>query len=120
MERPMLAECEYRFMDLLWEREPVSSGALVELCLDRFQWKKSTTYTVLKRLGEKGVLRNENGEVRALVSREEVQTQASQHFVEQTFGGSLPGFLAAFLGGKAISDREAEELKRLIDESRED
>lgn len=120
MTRPVLAESEYRFMELVWDHEPVSSGTLVELCLEAFQWKKSTTYTVIKRLAAKGFLQNEKSTVTALVSREEVQANASELFVEQTFGGSLPGFLAAFLGGRAISEQEAAELKRLIDESRED
>ena len=120
MTRPVLAESEYRFMDLIWDHEPISSTQLVSLCNEAFGWKKSTTYTEIKRLSQKGYLKNEDAVVRATVSREEVQAQASELFVEQTFGGSLPCFLAAFLGSKPISRKEAAELRELIDQCEEE
>ena len=119
MEQLKLCESDYRFMSVIWDHEPVQSGKLVELCAKKLGWKKPTTYTTLKKLCEKGFAQNENTIVTALVPREQVQAYASAHFVEHTFAGSLPGFLTAFLGGRTISEREAEELKRLIDAHRE-
>ena len=119
MERRRLAESDYRFMTVVWDHEPVSSMKLVDFCLEELGWKKSTTFTMLRKMIEKGFIKNENSAVTSLVSREEVQAEQSELFVEQTFAGSLPGFVAAFLGGKTISDKEAEELRRLIDEHRE-
>ena len=119
MESKRLSYGEARFMDIIWDCEPVPSGRLVELCRERLGWKKSTTYTRLRLLEEKGYVRNENATVTALLSRREVQESESNYVVEQTFSGSLPGFLVSFLGGKTISEAEAEELKRLIDEHRE-
>ena len=115
MENKRLFEGEARFMDIIWDSEPVPSGKLVELCRERLGWKKSTTYTMIKRLSEKGLLVNENSVVRSLVSREEVRAMESRAVVEQTFAGSLPGFLVSFLGEKPLSREEAEELKRMID-----
>ncbi len=120
MEGKRLSYGEARFLDVIWENEPVSSGRLVELCRDLLGWKKSTTYTRLRILVEKGYVKNEESLVTALVSRSEVQAAESAYVVEQTFSGSLPGFLVSFLGGKTISAKEAEELKKLIDEHRED
>ena len=114
-----LCESDYRFMCVIWENQPLSSGQLVELCLEKLGWKKSTTYTVLKKMCEKGFARNEGSTVTTLVPRDRVQAYASERFVEHTFGGSLPGFLAAFLGGRTISEQEAAELKRLIDQHKE-
>lgn len=114
-----LCESDYRFMCVIWDNEPLTSRALVEQCAARLGWKKSTTYTTLKKLCDKGYAANEATVVRALVPREEVQAQESERFVERAFDGSLPGFLAAFLGGKTIPEQEAAELKRLIDEHRE-
>lgn len=119
MESKRLSYGEARFMDIIWDCEPVPSGRLVELCRERLGWKKSTTYTRLRLLEEKGYVKNENAVVTALLSRREVQEGESNYVVEQTFSGSLPGFLVSFLGGKTISGKEAEELKRLIDEHRE-
>ena len=116
MESKRLAESDYRFMCLVWDSEPVNSTLLAEKALAVLGWKKSTTYTMIK----KGFIRNENAVVTALIPREQVQTAESETFVEQTFAGSLPGFLVAFLGGKKISPSEAEELKALIDAHRED
>lgn len=113
-----LGESEYRFACIVWENEPLKSARLVELCAERFGWKKSTTYTVLKNLIGKGILQNENSVVTALVPRSEVQKAESAAVVERAFEGSLPRFVAAFLGGKGISAGEAEELQRMIDEYR--
>ena len=115
MENKRLYEGEARFMDVIWGSEPVPSGKLVELCHEKLGWKKSTTYTMIKRLSDKGLVKNENSVVTALVTREEVQAAESSFVVEQTFAGSLPGFLVSFLGGKTISKEEAEELKNMID-----
>ena len=114
-----LCESHYRFMCVIWDNEPLSSGELVAKCGEILGWKKSTTYTMLKKLSEKGYASNDNSVVRSLLSRESVQRSESKKFVEQTFSGSLPRFLTAFLGGKTISDGEAEELKKLIDSYRE-
>lgn len=116
MESLKLCESDYRFMCVIWDNEPLTSGKLVELCASELGWKKSTTYTTLKKLCEKGFAKNENTVVTSLVNKEDVVAYASDHFVNQTFGGSLPQFLVAFLGGKKISEEEAEELKKLIDE----
>ena len=120
MEQAKLAEGEYRFACIVWDHEPVSSGTLVELCREELGWKKSTVYTVLKKLTDRGVLRSENAVVSSLVSREQVQRYESEHLIDRTFGGSLPAFLAAFMGGHTISEREAEELKQLIDRHRKE
>lgn len=115
MDNLKLCESDYRFMMVVWENEPVPSGMLVKLCREKFGWKKPTTYTVLRKLCERGLLKNENTVVRALVLKERVQRFESKNFVERAFEGSLPQFIASFLGGKTISEREAEELKTLID-----
>ena len=119
MDHPRLAEGEYRFACIVWEHEPLPSGKLVELSRQELGWKKSTTYTVLKKLAEKGVLRNENAMVTAAVPKEEILREESRAVVDRTFEGSLPSFLAHFMGGKTISDAEADELKAIIDRSRE-
>jgi len=119
MDELKLCESDYRFMSIVWDNEPLSSRALVDLCARSLGWKKSTTYTVLKKLCEKGFAENEESIVCSLVPRNKVQAFASEHFVAHTFEGSLPGFLASFLGGKTLSEQEAAELKRLIDEHKE-
>ena len=119
MDMIKLCESEYRFMTVIWNHQPLSSGALVELCARELGWKKSTTYTVLKKLCEKGFAKNEGSTVTALIPREQVQAYESEHFVERAFDGSLPGFLAAFLGGKTLSEGEVDELKKLIDAHKE-
>ena len=119
MEHLRLAEGEYRFACIVWEHEPLPSGRLVELSQQELGWKKSTTYTVLKKLVDRGVLRNENAVVTAAVPKERILREESRAVVERTFEGSLPSFLAHFMGGKTISDAEADELKALIDRFRE-
>lgn len=114
-----LCDSEYRFMTIVWETSPVKSGELVRICKDRLGWKKSTTYTVIKKLSERGFLKNEDTIVTALVAQEECQAVESDYFVERTFDGSLPKFIAAFLGGRTLSEQEAEEIKQLIDSHKE-
>ena len=114
-----LAETEEKFAELIWQNEPIGSGDLVKLSEKEMNWKKSTTYTVLKKLCEKGIFQNENAMVSSLISKDEYYTKQSIRFVEDTFGGSLPKFLTAFIGGKKLSNHQAEELKRLIDDHKE-
>lgn len=119
MDHLRLAEGEYRFACIVWEHEPLPSGKLVELSQAQLGWKKSTTYTVLKKLVDRGVLRNENAVVTAAVPKEEVLREESRAVVERAFEGSLPSFLAHFMGGRTLSDAEADELKAVIDRYRE-
>ena len=119
MEQYHLCDSEYRFMQVVWDAAPVGSGRLVELCAAQLGWKKSTTYTVLKKLCERGLLKNEHSTVTVLAKQEDVTAEAAGQFVERTFGGSLPGFLAAFMSGRTLAEEEAEALKRLIDAHRE-
>ena len=119
MDNLRLAEGEYRCACIVWENEPLPSGKLVELCQKQLGWKKSTTYTVLKKLVDRGVLRNENAVVTAAVPKDAVLREESRAVVERTFEGSLPSFLAHFMGGRTISDAEADELKAIIDRYRE-
>lgn len=113
-----LGGVEAAFAALIWDNEPVASARLVELGAEKLGWKKSTTYTVLRRLCQKGIFQNEGGVVTALISREEFAARLSEQFVEQAFDGSLPKFLAAFASRKKLSDDEIAQLQRLIDESR--
>ena len=110
MEIPKIFESEYRFCEILWENEPVSSSELVRLCSELLEWKKSTTYTVIRRLSQRGVLKSENAVVTSLVSKEEVLTAESTQVVEKTFSGSLPGFIAAFTRNKQLTPKEIEEI----------
>ena len=119
MDKIDIWESDYRFMLIVWEQAPIHSGRLVELSLERLGWKKSTTYNAIRRMCEKGLIRNVNAVVSIAVPKELVQAQESHDFIERTFSGSLPQFLATFLNGKSISSREAEEIKRLIDAHRE-
>lgn len=119
MENMKLCESDYRFMLVVWENEPVASGRLVTLCAEKLGWKKPTTYTVLRKMCEKGLLKNENTIVYTVIPKEKVQAFESESFVERAFEGSLPLFLASFLGGKTISEKQADELKRLIDAHKE-
>ena len=114
-----LCDSEYRFMCVVWDHAPLPSGMLVGLCAAQLGWKKSTTYTVVKKLSEKGLLKNENAVITALVPREAVQAEESAAFVERTFGGSLPAFLAAFMGGRKLDKEEAQAIRQLIDEYEE-
>ena len=118
MSNLKLGAVESRFADLIWTHVPVSSTQLVRLAEAALGWKKSTTYTVLRRLCGRGIFQNEGGQVTALLSREEYYAVQSEQFVEETFSGSLPAFLAAFTARKQLSDEEISELQRLIDENR--
>ena len=113
-----LCDSDYRFMLVVWEHAPVPSGELVKLCREKFDWKKSTTYTAIKKLSEKGYIKNENAVVSVVIPKEHVQRDESNYFVERTFGGSLPQFLTAFLGGKKISAEEADKIQEIIDRYR--
>ena len=114
METPKIFDSELRFCEILWEHQPVRSSELAHLCAEKLGWKKSTTYTVIKRLTERGVVQTEDAVVTALVSRGQVQRAESRAFVERNFSGSLPGFLNAFVGGRGLSAEEADELRRMI------
>ena len=119
METPKVFESEYRFCLILWEHEPVRSSELVALCREQLGWKPTTTYTVIKRLSERGVLVNENSVVRSLVSKDEVQAAEIDELVEKKFGGALPAFIAAFTRHRRLSGAELDEMQRMIDEYRE-
>lgn len=118
METPKIFESEYRFCLILWEHEPIRSKELVRLCEAQLGWKSTTTYTVIKRLAQRGVLKNENSVVTALVSKDEVQAAELENFVERTFEGSLPAFVAAFTKHKHISDKEIDAVQAMIDRYR--
>ena len=118
METPKVYESEYRFCLILWEHEPVKSKELVRLCQEQLGWKSTTTYTVIKRLSERGVLKNENTIVTSLVSKDQVQAAELDEFVEKTFEGSLPAFVAAFTKHKRISKDEIDAVQAMIDRYR--
>lgn len=120
MKEYKLSQSEARFTELVWQHEPMGSGELVKICEKEMGWKKSTTYTVLKILYKKGIVQNQNAVVTSLVKKDEFYGRQSRRFVEDTFGGSLPGFLAAFIGGGRLSERQADELKKLIDQHKEE
>ena len=118
MDFPKIHESEYRFCLILWENEPVKSSKLVELCKEQLGWKPTTTYTVIKRLSERGVLKNENTVVTSLVSKDQVQAAELNEMVEKTFEGSLPAFIAAFTKHQKISDTEIDAVQQMIDRFR--
>ena len=115
MNTPKVFESEYRFCLILWEHEPIKSGELVNLCKEQLGWKPTTTYTVIKRLSERGVLKNENSVVSAIVTKDEVQAAEINEMVEKTFEGSLPAFIAAFTTRQNLSQEDLHQLKALID-----
>ena len=118
MDIPKIHEGEYRFCLIMWENEPVTAAELVKLCQEQLGWKRTTTYTVIKRLGEKGVLQNDNGTITSLVSKDAVQAYEIGELVEKTFEGSLPAFVAAFTKHHNISEEELDEVQRMIDRIR--
>ena len=118
MDDKKLGFVESKFADIIWKHEPISSGELVKRCEAELHWKKPTTYTVLRRLCERGIFQNDGGTVRSLISREEFYARQSEMFVEETFHGSLPAFLAAFGSRKKLSDSEIDELQKVIDAMR--
>ncbi len=116
METPKIFESEYRFCLILWENEPIRSTELAKLCKERLDWSKTTTYTVIKRLSERGVLKNENTIVTALISKEEAQLSELDELMEKKFEGSLPAFIAAFARRQSLSEKDIQELQRIIGE----
>ena len=120
METPKIFESEYRFCLILWENEPVKSARLVELCRERLGWKPTTTYTVIKRLSERGVLKNERTIVSSRISKDQVQAAEIDEMVEKTFEGSLPAFIAAFTKHKKLSEKEIDEVQAMIDRYRKE
>lgn len=118
MQTPKVFESEYRFCLILWENEPIKSSDLVNLCKEQLGWKPTTTYTVIKRLSERGVLKNDNTIVTSLVSKDEVQAAEIDEMVKKTFEGSLPAFIAAFTKHQKISDKELDEVQAMIDRYR--
>lgn len=118
METPKIFESEYRFCLILWEHEPIKSRELVELCREQLGWKNSTTYTVIKRLAQRGVLKNENTVVTSLVSKDQVQAAEIDELVEKKFDGSLPAFVAAFTRHKKMTQREIDQVQEMIDQFR--
>jgi predicted transcriptional regulator len=118
MNTPKVFESEYRFCLILWENEPIKSKELVSLCKERLGWKPTTTYTVIKRLSERGVLKNENTVVTSLVSKEDVQASEIDEIVEKKFDGSFPSFIAAFAKRKNVSEKEIDEIQKMIDDFR--
>ncbi len=115
MDTPKIFESEYRFCLILWAQEPVTTTRLVELCREDLGWKRTTTYTVIKRLCERGVVKNEDGVVSSLISKEEAQVSELDELMEKKFQGSLPAFLAAFARRQALSEDEVEEIRRIIE-----
>jgi len=117
MTNPKLFDAEYRFMDVIWTHEPVNSTELVRLCAEALGWKKSTTYTMLRRLCERGIVKNEDATVTAITKKDEVRRYESEVLLEKAFDNSLPAFLTAFLHDKKLSQKEADELKQMIEEA---
>ena len=115
MDDLKLGVVETRFAGLVWAKEPIRSGDLVKLCAKELEWKKSTTYTVLKKLCDKGIFQNRNGVVTSVLSQKEFQSRQSKRFVEDTFSGSLPAFIAAFAESNGLSDRDISEIRKMID-----
>ena len=116
MEKIELGEVQERFANIIWELEPIKSMALVDVCRARLEWNKSTTFTVLRKLCEKGLFKNENGMVSSCMSKDEFAGVKSRQFVNEHFKGSLPAFLAAFVSDKAVSEKEADEIKHMIED----
>ena len=118
MRVPKIHEGEYRFCLIMWEHQPIKAVDLAKLCQEKLAWKRTTTYTIIKRLGERGVLKLENGVVTALISKEEAEAAEIETFVESKFGGSLPAFVAAFTKHQDLSDSDLEEVQKMSDRIR--
>lgn len=116
MPTPKIYESEYRFCLILWENEPIKSMELAKLCKEKLEWSKTTTYTVIKRLSDRGVLRNENAVVTSVISKEEAQLSELDELVDKKFEGSLPAFIAAFGRRQALSDTQIDEIRRIIEQ----
>ena len=115
MPTPKIFESEYRFCLILWENEPIKSTDLAKLCKEKLEWSKTTTYTVIKRLSERGVIKNENAVVTSIISKEEAQQSELEELMDKKFEGSLPAFIAAFGKRQALSDAEIEEIRKIIE-----
>lgn len=115
-----LGAIQERFADIVWAKEPIGSGELVKICEKELNWKKATTYTVLRKLCEKGLLKNENGVVSSLISKEEFYSAKSEQIIEESYEGSLPAFIAAFISRKNLTAKEADEIQKMIDTFREE
>lgn len=120
MEHQKLGAVEMRFAEIIWKNEPLTSGQLVKLCLEQLEWKKSTTYTVLKKLCDRGLFKNTNGMVSSVISKEEYYSAQSEQVVNESFGGSLPAFIAAFTSRKTLTQEEIDEIRRMIDAVKEE
>lgn len=120
MSELQLGAVESRFADIIWKNEPISSSEIVKICEKELEWKKSTTFTVLRRLCQKGIFQNNNGCVTSLISRDEFYSLQSEKFVEETFQGSLPAFLAAFTSRKNLTPEEVAQLRRMVEEYEEE
>ncbi len=118
MSELRMGTAEAKFADIIWSNEPISSGELAKLANEEFEWKKTTAFTVLKRLCERGLFQNQKGTVTSLISKEEFYARHSEVYVEETFGGSLPAFLAAFGKRKKLTEKEIEEIQNIIDSMR--
>lgn len=116
MEEYSLGVIESRFADLVWEHAPLSTNELTKLCEEALGWKRTTTYTVLKKFIERGIFDNQNRQVVVMIEKEEFYAKQSRQYVERSFGGSLPGFLAAFTSGKKLSEKEIEEIRKIIEQ----
>ena len=119
MKEIELGEVQAAFADIIWANEPVGSGELVKLCENQFNWKKPTTYAVLRKLCEKGLFKNDDGIVTSLISKEEFNASKSEKFVQETYAGSLPAFIAAFMSHKKLSSGDIDEIQKMIDKYRE-
>lgn len=118
MEDYTLGNIESRFADIIWEHAPLTTSKLIQLCEKELGWKRTTTYTVLKKLSKRGIFENEKGTVVVRMSKEEFYARQSECYVDRSFAGSLPGFLTAFISRRKLSEQEVEELKRIIDENK--
>lgn len=118
MDDNRLGLMEGRFADIIWQSAPISTGDLIKICEAQFGWKRTTTYTMLKRLCQRGIFANDSGTVIVLMPKVDFHQRQSEQFITDTFGGSLPAFIATFTKGKTLSDEEADEIQRLIDKSR--
>ena len=118
MKEIRLGAVETRFAELIWANEPLKSGELVKLCAKELDWKKPTTYNVLRKLCEKGIFKNENGVVSSVLSRDDFQAARGEQLVNESYGGSLPAFLAAFTARKPLTKEEVDEIQKMIDEAR--
>ncbi|WMJ77487.1 MULTISPECIES: BlaI/MecI/CopY family transcriptional regulator [unclassified Sedimentibacter] len=119
MEKYKLGEMEQRFANIIWDKAPIKTRELIEICTEEFEWKRTTTYTMLKRLCEREIFKNDNGTVVVLIKKEDFLAEKGEDFLEKSFGGSLPRFLTAFTRRKKLSKKEIDEIQQLIDEYRE-